>query len=560
MPASAVRIRPLPDVVINQIAAGEVIERPASVVKELVENSIDAGASHIEVSLEEGGLQAIVVTDDGQGLAAEELPAALRRHWTSKLHDGAGLASIATLGFRGEALASIASVAEVEIVSRQSGSAHAWRITASPGREPSAAVPHPGPPGTRITVRELFYQVPARKRFLKRARTEYLHVLALLRRIGFANPRVALTLSQDGSRGLRLPHGEAGLAARWRALFGAAMLEDAVLVEADAGALRLSGWLGAPAVASNQAEVQFFALNGRPIRDRQLAHAVRLAYGERLASGRFPVYALALDMPLDAADVNVHPGKLEVRFAELREVHDFVHGAVLEALGSHAGAEATFAQRRTTAPVADAPGRYLPAHGTSSGARQAGSGRSLPAPVLVTLGQPLALVDDCHLLLLRDGRVNSLDWRAAWADVLAARLARESGATRPLLVPERMSPATARVLDAQRDALAVLGVEIDDLGAGGLILRALPSVLPALPASALLAHLATFVAASTAPFAALVGAAAAALVLGQDGRANLALFEEFRRAAAASGVAIEPRLVTLRASMLAADEREQGGS
>lgn len=536
------RIRPLPEYVINQIAAGEVIERPASVVKELVENSIDAGARRVDIELEDGGLTAIVVSDDGGGLGAAELPAALRRHWTSKLDDSSELATIATLGFRGEALASIAAVAHIEIISRRRGEPHGWRVVASPGSEPSAPVPHQGPVGTRIVVRELFYNVPPRKRFLKRGRTEYLHVQQLIRRIGFAAPGLTLALTQAGSRGLRLRAVESGdLMARWRALFGAALLEGATPVAEAAGELRITGWLGAGELASSQSDVQFFALNGRAIRDRQLAHAVRLAYGERLAAGRFPVYALALDLPADAADVNVHPGKIEVRFADLRTVHDFVHGAVRQALGESA---------RQVPTVPGSPSALRESGGSYGHASGSSSPRGAPAPPDANLGQALALVDQRYLLALKGGAVFSLDLRAAWETVLAGRLGGEGATTRPLLIPERLPATLAGRLSRHATELERAGFDIDDLGPAGSVVRGMPTVLPPAAAGILLARLPDEVQSGSDFSTALARATAAALVFGQNGRPNLALLEHLERAAGAANVALDALLLPLTGKAL----------
>ncbi len=548
------RIRPLSDYVINQIAAGEVIERPASVVKELVENSIDAGATQVEVELEDGGLLSIVVRDNGDGLAPEDMPAALRRHWTSKLSESSELAAIATLGFRGEALASIAAVAQLEIVSRQPGQAHGWRVTASPGQEPSAPVPHQGPPGTRITVRELFYNVPARKRFLKRGRTEYLHVQQLVRRLGFAVPALDLALIQAGSRGVRLRAARADEPMqRWRALFGAALLERATRVSETAGALRISGWLGASELASSQSDVQFLALNGRPIRDRQLAHAVRQAYGERLAPGRFPVYALALETPLTDADVNVHPGKLEVRFVDLRMVHDFVHGVVRQTLDG-GDAVLTGSPTPTTAAVREAQAGYRSGSGPAATRAMSPLSSYRPAQAMgaVQLGQLLALVESRYLLTLKDGAVFALDLQAAWVAVLSRRLGMVPAASRPLLTPERVTVAPASTLERHRPGLIASGFEFDELGPTGFVLRGLPAVFPAVPAGALIMRLAEDLANSSDLLFATARAAAAVLVYGEGGRPNSALVDQLKLGASAANVALEPLLVPLSGANLGA--------
>lgn len=533
MPSDARPIRKLPEHLINQIAAGEVIERPASVVKELIENSLDAGATRIEVELGDGGLEFISVSDDGGGIAEDDLAAALTRHCTSKLADAAELGAIATLGFRGEALASIAAVARVELLTRRAGAAHGWRLAVAPGRAPGAVEPAQATLGTRVTVRELFFEVPARKRFLKRGRTEFLHVQQALRRLAFACPSVAFRLSQAGSRALDLGAAR-GIAGdpRWRALFGQRFVQGAQPVEASVDGVRVSGWIGPPALATHQADLQLLALNGRPIRDRQLGHAVRLAYGDSLPPGRVPQYALALGVALDAVDVNVHPGKLEVRFAELRTVHDVLFTAVRAALDTALGTAAAPAPAQPGAALAlgEPPRDYVAVTAATPAL----------APVASAYARhPLALVDDDLLLYHGATRLMLLDLRAAWRTVLARRLRTSAApARRALLLPERLSAAHASALGPGLDALAALGFSIETLGPAGSVLRAVPAVLPELSASALLAALSPAELARDAT-AAVAAAAAQALMLGTQGRPHLALLDALARAAAAAGFEVE---------------------
>jgi len=531
MQAVARPILPLPDHLINQIAAGEVVERPASVIKELVENSLDAGATRIDIDIGDGGLDYMTVSDDGVGMAGEEIAAALRRHWTSKIAAVGDLASLVSLGFRGEALASIASVATVEITTRRRGDAHGWRLLVAPGQAPGSPVPYQANVGTRITVRELFHNVPARRRFLKRARTEFLHIQQLVRQLAFARPEVAMSLSQAGSRGLRLSPAELGAdGARWRSLFGAAFMTAAHFVSLDADDVIVRGWVGGPAQADSLSDGQFLSLNGRYVRDRQLAHAVRLAYGEAIPAGRFPVYALAVTLAPAAVDVNVHPGKLEVRFADVRAVHDLLYVAVRRALQAQESMPCETAESRIAEP-AEHYGQTRVEHIVP------------PRPPLAAppaqLGVPLALIDDRHLLY-RDGEgVRALDLRAAWARVLRRRLVPtgdEPIAARPLLIPERIAAAAPLWRYCGVTTLTAHGFELDSLGPAGYLLRAVPRIMPELSWSKFLAALATPTGGDDS--ARVAGAAATALELGAHGQPSRRLLEALEQGAAAAGVSL----------------------
>lgn len=545
MQAPARPILPLSDHLINQIAAGEVIERPASVIKELVENSFDAGATRIDIDIGEGGLEYMTVSDNGAGLAGAELGAALRRHWTSKIAAVSDLDSLTSLGFRGEALASIAAVATVEITSRRRNDPHGWQLIVAPGQTLNAPLPQQANVGTRITVRELFHNVPARRRFLKRARTEFLHIQQLLRQLAFARPAVALSLSQAGSRGLRLPAAELGVdAPRWRSLFGAPFMAAARYVELAADGLRVCGWVGGPEAAASQSDGQFLSLNGRYLRDRQLAHAVRLAYGDAIATGRFPVYALAVALSPAAVDVNVHPGKLEVRFADVRAVHDLLYVAVRRALADGAPLDAAQQQREI---IAEPLGQYAERPSPTRPASHAPT-RSVPAQ----LGMPLALIDERFLLYRDNTSVRALDLRAAWREVFSRRLAPPQPAaatTRPLLIPERIAAASPLWAQFSLACLGSYGFELDDLGPAGHLLRAVPRVLPDLPWTLFFARLA---APSNRPaLARLAHAAAAALALGSHGQASRGLLEALEQGAAACGLALTAYARVVDAALLA---------
>ena len=543
MQAAARSILPLSDHLINQIAAGEVIERPASVIKELVENSFDAGATRVDIDIGEGGLEYMTVTDDGSGMVGAELAAALRRHWTSKISAVGDLASLVSLGFRGEALASINSVATVEIITRRRGDAHGWRLLVAPGQTPEAPVPYQANIGTRITVRELFHNVPARRRFLKRARTEFLHIQQLVRQLAFARPSVAVSLSQAGSRGLRLPAAELGRdSPRWRSLLGAPFMAAAQFVELEAQGLSVRGWVGGAEQAHNLSDGQFLSLNGRYVRDRQLAHAVRLAFGEAIPTGRFPVYALALTLTPAGVDVNVHPGKLEVRFADVRAVHDLLYVAVRRALeGARQPALAEVAQVTIAEPVAHYTERTTVHHAPSRGSASPRSGQ---------LGPPLALIDERYLLYRDNTEVLSLDLRTAWAEVLKRRLLPQHAASRPLLIPERIAAGSFIWKHFSVARLCTYGFEIDDLGPAGHLLRTVPVVLPELSWAMFFAQLAQ--PGNGADGERFAQAAAAAVVVGNHGQASRRMLDALEQGARACGLTLASLAVVIDGQLLAA--------
>ena len=316
----------LPQLLVSQIAAGEVVERPASVLKELVENSIDAGARMISITLDEGGMRRIQIEDDGDGIAPDELPLALMRHATSKIASLADLETVSTMGFRGEALASIAAVSRLAISTRRKDAPHA--------------------PGTTVTVSDLYFNTPARRKFLKSEPTEFGHCDEVFRRLALAQPRIAFSLRHNGraSRHVRSDT----LRERALALLGRELAEAAVPIETAAGGMRLRGLAGTPQAAQARSDCQYFFVNGRYVRDRVLAHAVREGYAELLHGERQPAYLLFLDLDPRTVDVNVHPAKIEVRFRDSRAVHQFVRHALERSLAPSAAqapvAYATVAQ------------------------------------------------------------------------------------------------------------------------------------------------------------------------------------------------------------------------
>ena len=321
------RIHRLPNNLINQIAAGEVIERPASVVKEIVENAIDAGATQIDIDIEDGGGKLIRVRDNGCGIHPDDLALAFATHATSKIRDIDDLEHITTLGFRGEALPSIASVSKTTLTSRASGEDKAWRISPHLG---DAISPAAHPPGTTIEIRDLFYNVPARKKFLKSERTERQHIQQLVQNLALSHDGITIRLSNHGK--LLGTYGGSDLPARIASVLGDDLLEQALPIDARAAEMHLYGWVGLPTSASNQPDRQYFYINGRMIRDKIVTHAIRQAYQDMLYHGRHPVYVLYLDIAPELIDVNAHPAKHEVRFRESRLAHDFLYSSLHHAL------------------------------------------------------------------------------------------------------------------------------------------------------------------------------------------------------------------------------------
>jgi len=325
-------IQPLPDQLISQIAAGEVVERPASVVKELLENALDAGAQTLRILLDEGGVKRISITDDGCGIPEGELALALMRHATSKIRSLAELEAVATLGFRGEALASIASVAEMAITSRTADAPHAVRVDAQTGVLSPAA----GTQGTTIEVRELYFNTPARRKFLKSEQTELGHCLEQIRRAALARPDVAISVLHNGKA---VEHWNASEPpVRVAKILGETFATAHLPLDESAGPLAVYGCAGLPTASRGRADQQYFFVNGRFVRDKLLTHAVRAAYEDVLHGDRYPSYVLFLDLPPEGVDVNVHPSKIEVRFRDSRSIHQFVFHAVQRALARHAGA------------------------------------------------------------------------------------------------------------------------------------------------------------------------------------------------------------------------------
>ena len=360
------RIHPLDPQLINQIAAGEVVERPASVLKELLENSLDAGASRIEIDIEDGGKRLIRVRDDGHGIHRDDLALALSRHATSKIASLDDLERVASLGFRGEALPSVASVSRLLVQSRTAADSSGWQVRGDGSETIAAPEPVAHPTGTTIEVRDLFFNVPARRKFLRTETTEQKHLEGVVQRIALSRPGVELLVRRQRKAlyHLRPGNSEAQQMERIKALLAEPLVSQVVGIDHSAAGLRLHGWIAQPTFSRSQADLQFFFVNGRAVRDKLLAHAVRQSYQDVLYHGRHPAFVLYLELDPAAVDVNAHPAKHEVRFRESRLVHDFLFRSVHQAL---AAIRPDDAGRSSQAPPSVMPLRPAPHPGRQTG-------------------------------------------------------------------------------------------------------------------------------------------------------------------------------------------------
>jgi DNA mismatch repair protein MutL len=472
-------IRRLPELLVSQIAAGEVVERPASVLKELLENSLDAGARAVTVTLDEGGVRRIQVEDDGAGIAREELGLALARHATSKIRSLEDLESVASMGFRGEALASIASVSRLTLASRSREAAHGARLSAE-GAAVGEAQPAARAQGTTVTVEDLYFNTPARRKFLRTEATEFAHCEEAFRRIALARCDVALALRHNGraSRHLRAQP----LAERAGALLGEDFVSASIAVDARSGALRLHGLAGTPQAAKARADAQYFFVNGRYVRDRVLAHAVREAYAELLHGERQPAYVLFLELEPRGVDVNVHPAKTEVRFRDSRAVHQFVRHALQRALApSAAEAPVAYAAVSRDAPIQASFSLAQPAR-----AYEAFMAAALPMPAgekAPPLGFALGQLHGVYILAQNDAGLVLVDMHAAHERIVMEKLkaSLDAGAVhgQALLVPAVLQADALDVVAAEenREALARLGLEVSVSGPNELSVRAAPAAL-----------------------------------------------------------------------------------
>ncbi len=534
-------IRPLPEILINQIAAGEVVERPASVVKELVENAIDAGASRVDIDLEEGGVRLIRIRDNGSGIAPEQLPLAVSRHATSKIADLDDLESVATLGFRGEALPSIASVSRFTLASRRAHDEHGSALQIEGGKI-GEVTPRAHAPGTTVEVRELFYNVPARRKFLRAERTELGHIEEWLRSLALARPDVELRVSHNGKASRRYKPGDLYSDTRLAETLGEDFANQAVRVDRSGAGLRLHGWIAQPHYSRASADQQYLYVNGRSVRDRSVAHAVKMAYGDVLYHGRQPAYVLFLELDPTRVDVNVHPAKHEVRFRDSRLVHDFVYRTLKDALAdtragmsaqeigagaaqpvdatavpmaSSAGASG-FGLVRGPAPgagsggggggfsgwrpqqplglqVADAPAAYAALYAAPAGAERGAALPPMPTenglPVtsadagVPPLGYAIAQLHGIYILAENAEGLIVVDMHAAHERIGYERLKNAHDGiglqSQPLLVPITLAVGEreADTAESEAETLAALGFEVTRAGPGSLHVRSIPALL-----------------------------------------------------------------------------------
>jgi DNA mismatch repair protein MutL len=533
-------IRRLPPEAVNRIAAGEVIERPAAAVKELVENALDAGARGVSVRIERGGLGLIAVEDDGAGIARDELPLAVERHATSKLEAGVGgdvdLLNIHTMGFRGEALPSIGAVARLSITSKARGAGEAWAIAVEGGAlQPPKPAPWTGlsDSGARVEVRDLFFATPARLKFMKSERAEMMAVSDVVKRLAMARPDVAFLLEHEGRASLRL-HAEAdpeneGRRARLAAILGADFAPNCLALDQIRGDVRMSGFAGLPTFHRGTRDHQHLFVNGRPVKDKLIVGAVRAAYQDLLARDRHPVVALFLDLPPADVDVNVHPAKTEVRFRDAALVRGLIVGALSHALAgaghrasTTTAASALSAVRSHHAPqqpalrawgVAEETLAFAPPSGRveptwTAGVPAGGDSTASPLPVGETpavqdedarffpLGAARAQVHETYIVAQTEDGIVIVDQHAAHERLVYERMKQmlANGGVRrqALLIPEvvELDPSEAEALVARAEELAQLGLVIEPFGPGAILVRETPALLGHIDAAGMLKDLA----------------------------------------------------------------------
>ncbi|MDB5770527.1 MAG: mutL [Burkholderia sp.] len=503
-------IQALSDQLISQIAAGEVVDRPSAVVKELLENALDAGSTQITVRLEQGGVKRIAITDNGRGIAPEQLPLAMARHATSKIASLTDLENVGTLGFRGEALASIASVAQMTLTSRTADAQHAWEIS---GSQTGQVTPSSGAQGTTVDVRELYFNTPARRKFLKTEQTEFGHCAEVVRRIALSRPDVTFSLTHNGKT---IDHWNSSEVDKRSAhILGNEFANARLMLDEAAGPLRLHGFVGLPTASKARADAQYFYVNGRFVRDKLLTHAVRSAYQDVLHGDRYPSYVLGLELDPALVDVNVHPSKIEVRFRDSRAVHQFVFHAVNRALAQTSAT--SFGA--TPAPVAPNPGAMpwmreqtqvsFGAQFSSGGGvaqttadygalfatsgsppfevREATAPWSAPAQALpqedFPLGFAVAQLHGIYILAQNAKGLVLVDMHAAHERILYEQLKNALDAdamqVQPLLIPVTFHADAVEVgtVEENQEALRALGFEITALSPTTLAVRAIPALL-----------------------------------------------------------------------------------
>lgn len=501
-------IQVLPAQLVSQIAAGEVVERPASVIKELVENSLDAGATRIEVELEEGGLRLMRVRDNGSGISRDELPLALARHATSKIGGLQDLDGITSLGFRGEALPSIAAVSRLQISSRlHDADARGWKVSGDGGDTLAEPAPVAHAPGTVVEVRDLFHAVPARRKFLKSDRTELRHIDQLFRRIALCCPSVDMRLVHNGRELLHLLPEDAPAKRRLGQLCGEGFTSHALSVAHEAAGMQLTGWAAQPSFSRSQPDLQYFYVNGRMVRDKLVQSALRRAYADVLHGSRYPAFVLFLRLDPRQVDVNAHPTKHEVRFRESRLVYDFLYHAVHRAIAGERPQDSG-AQHEVRLAEPDAQGRVRPVLARDNTAYRLPSQSSLGLPIsepaphrhdtssirqapgapqsdgdMPPLGYALGQLHGIYILAQNASGLVLVDMHAAHERILYERLKQARGqgpvASQPLLVPVAVSvsEAEATLAETHAAALSELGLALDRSGPGSVVVRAVPVLL-----------------------------------------------------------------------------------
>ena len=504
-------IQQLPDHLINQIAAGEVVERPASVVKELLENSFDAGASDVQIDIVAGGQKLIRIRDNGAGIHKDELRLALSRHATSKITSLEDLEAVVSLGFRGEALPSIASVARMTLTSRTIDQDTAWQVDADNG-ELGTLRPAAHPLGTSVEVHDLFYNTPARRKFLRTERTEFGHIEKWIRRLALSRPEVAITLTHNRRAVLVLKAADSddGRLARVSTICGDAFAGQAVFIERETDGIALSGWLTLPTFNRSQPDMQYWFVNGRSISDRTLSHAARHAYRDVLFQGRFPAYILSLTLDPAAVDANAHPAKHEVRFRDSRRIHGVVSQTLELALrdtrpGGHsitplpAGPQpGVFHQGSMQLQSSPRPGMSAVRETLAVYDRFAGGGAALATQVvehegeIPPMGFALAQLGGVYILAENRNGLIIVDMHAAHERIVYEKLKAGFDDQRivrqPLLVPVSVSVSEneANKLESSQDTLEMIGLVVDRTGPTTLVVREMPSLLKDADAEALL--------------------------------------------------------------------------
>ncbi len=518
------RIHRLDAQLANQIAAGEVVERPASVIKELLENAIDAGATQIDITIEDGGLGLLQVRDNGSGIHPDDLPLALARHATSKIYALDDLDAVSSLGFRGEALASIASVSRLSLTTSHQEKGIGWCVQ-SEGRDMTAVVtPANHPRGTTVSVRDIFFNTPARRKFLKSPTTEFSHIEEVVKRLSLANFDIGFVLQHNGNRRWQFKpaHNDVEKLRRVSTLCGQSFLEAAIPIDVEGTGLQLYGWLGSPSMARGQADMQYFYVNGRVVRDKVVSHAIRTAYSDVLAPNRHPAFVLFLELDPSAVDVNVHPTKHEVRFREQRWVHEFLARSIHKAL-SVLKTEQTFAppiNQENQSFAAPSLSQQTPlALPTSNASLYSGGGDSsfyrpstpnpqgfskealadylaplrevmqpVSLPVTATpdippLGYALAQLHGIYVLAQNSQGLIIVDMHAAHERLVYENLKKawQTGrlASQPLLLPQTIavSKNEAELAEQAQTWFSQLGLEIDRIGQEALAVRAIPALL-----------------------------------------------------------------------------------